>query len=106
MAAVCERKHNGEPRERQVSEINRTDAAVKGWLLPAPTLALPFIPMGQISPQERRYSVNHSAKRSTNFAIHSYGTNFATRTTIFREPFGETFHKVIAIRSGTICTLW
>ncbi|CAH2293143.1 rho guanine nucleotide exchange factor 18 [Pelobates cultripes] len=79
-------------------------------LLAAPTLALPFIPMGQIAPQKRRYSVSHSAKRSTNFyqlhssfAIHSYGTNFATRTTIFREPFGETFHKVIAIRSGTIC---
>ncbi|CAH2322087.1 nucleolar complex 3 homolog [Pelobates cultripes] len=41
-------------------------------LLPAPTLALPFIPMGQISPQERRYSVNHSAKRSTKiFTLYS-----------------------------------
>ncbi|CAH2222826.1 Hypothetical predicted protein [Pelobates cultripes] len=38
------------------------------------------------------------------FAIHSYGTNFTTRTTIFREPFGETFHKVIAHQSGTIHT--
>ncbi|CAH2312776.1 sodium- and chloride-dependent creatine transporter 1-like [Pelobates cultripes] len=38
------------------------------------------------------------------FAIHSYGTNFASRTTIFCEPFGETFHKVIAIQSGTILT--
>ncbi|CAH2295948.1 Hypothetical predicted protein, partial [Pelobates cultripes] len=37
-------------------------------------------------------------------AIHSYGTNFATKTTIFCEPFDETFHKVIAHQSGTIRT--
>ncbi|CAH2224483.1 rho guanine nucleotide exchange factor 25 isoform X4 [Pelobates cultripes] len=46
------------------------------------------------------------ASSHSSFAIHSYGTNFATRMAIFREPFGETFHKVIAIRSGTICTFW
>ncbi|PIO10003.1 hypothetical protein AB205_0216830, partial [Aquarana catesbeiana] len=50
--------------------------------------------------------IAHQLNDIEHFAIHSYGTNFAAKTTIFREPFDETFHKVIAHQSGTICTFW
>ncbi|CAH2327025.1 high affinity immunoglobulin gamma Fc receptor I-like [Pelobates cultripes] len=54
----------------------------------------------------RHVQIQAFASSHSSFVIHYYGTNCATRTTIFREPFSETFHNVIAIRSGTICTFW
>ncbi|CAH2322764.1 WD repeat-containing 11 [Pelobates cultripes] len=56
--------------ELEPSKGSSDDAAASSGsgLFPGPTLVLnilPFIPMGPISPQEPRYSMNHSAKRFT-----------------------------------------
>ncbi|CAH2329914.1 methylmalonic aciduria and homocystinuria type D, mitochondrial isoform X1, partial [Pelobates cultripes] len=61
--------------------------------LPAPSLTLspPYLPP---------FASSHSS-----FAIHSYGTNCATRTTIFREQFGETFHKALCSRARLVTYL-
>ncbi|CAH2224208.1 glucagon-like peptide 1 receptor [Pelobates cultripes] len=61
----------------------------------------------QMLTHKSSFEKKHADRRSLgfeHFAIHSYGTNFATKMTIFREPFHETFHNVTAHQSGTIRT--